>query len=607
MEIKDLILLMWRNVKYIILGLVLGASMGIVVSKTQAPIYEANTKVFVSQARQQNNSSMLSLSDEQLLAINLQLAKSQPVLNEVSSQLGSKVDADNIQASAIPNTLIIQIKVQDNDAQRAAAVANLLVQNLIQQNETLLSGRYLGLENAITEQVDQVQKQIDGLQTQIGQINDAGIQEQLAQVNQQIEQQKMEISALKQEIARFPSSLSPLDRITLAEKQAQLDQLHALMTLYQQIQTNLTYIGKPAQSGSSLENPQLTTLQSTLSLYQQVYQTLVNSRENVRLARTQSSQNVMQIVFATPPKSPVSPIPVLYFLLGGIVGLALTATGILMIDHLDDSLRSAGQIEKLLGLSVLGLVFENTYSKRELVTLSDPFSAEAEAFRALGASLEIIGREKKFGTLMIVNAEPSDAKTVIAANLAVINAQQGKQVILLDGDLKHPHLHHFFGMENQKGFSELLGQGLDIKNACHVVNHVDGLTLISGGMTERDSTMWLDAEKLRQLLLQLQKQADLVIVDSPSADTADAQILASKVDAVFLAIRAGHTRADAAQATLRRFQLIGARVAGAVLNRTKQYGKVNKQILTRFKIKLPKKEEPGEADGKVDASAISVS
>jgi uncharacterized protein involved in exopolysaccharide biosynthesis len=86
MELKDLILLMWRNIRYIILGLVLGVGLGIAVSKIQTPIYEATTKVFVNRTRQQGNSDMLSLSDDQLLAINLQLAKSQPVLNDVSLQ-----------------------------------------------------------------------------------------------------------------------------------------------------------------------------------------------------------------------------------------------------------------------------------------------------------------------------------------------------------------------------------------------------------------------------------------------------------------------------------------------------------------------------------------
>lgn len=120
------------------------------------------------------------------------------------------------------------------------------------------------------------------------------------------------------------------------------------MTLYQQIQTNLTYIGKPIQSGSSLENPELATLQSTLSLYQQMNTTLINSRESTRLARTQSKQNVVQIVSATLPKKPVRPIPALYILLGGVVGLTLTATAVLVIDHLDSSIKTASQMEELL-------------------------------------------------------------------------------------------------------------------------------------------------------------------------------------------------------------------------------------------------------------------
>lgn len=561
MAIKDLIRLMWRKILYIILGLVLGAGVGIIVTKNQVPVYEALTKVFVSRTRQQSNSDMLSLSDDQLLAINLQLAKSQPVLNDVSSQLGSKINADNIQVDALPNSLIIQIKVQDNDPQRAATIANLLAQTLSKQNEKLLSGWYTGFETAINEQLDPVQKQIDDLQTQISQVNDASLQEQLTQVNQQIDQTKAEISALDQEIANFPLKPTPLQLIALTEKQAQLTQVLSLMTVYQQIQANLTYIGKPGQNGSGLENPRLVTLQSTLILYQQIHQTLINNRESVRLARAQTKQSVMQIVSAAPPKNPVRPIPILYFLLGGGVGLALAATAILVFDHLDDSLKSADQIEELLGLPVLGLVFENKHTK-------------ADAFRALGASLEIIGAGKNVHTVMIVNAGSADAKTNIAANLAVVNALRGKRVILLDGDLKHPHLHSLFGVENQNGFAELLNDRSDIKSARHVVKDVEGMTLIPSGVAENDSTGWLDAEKLTWLLSALQEHADLLIVDSPPVDVADTQILASKMDAVLLAIRAGHTRVDSAQATLKRLRLIGARVAGAVFYRTVQYRKI---------------------------------
>jgi capsular exopolysaccharide synthesis family protein len=590
MEIKDLILLMWRNVRYIFLGLVLGMGIGVVVSLVQTPVYEASTKVFVSRTRQQSNVDMLSLSDEQLLAINLELAKSKAVLEGVTSQLGSKIDSDNIMADIIPNTLIIQITVLDNDPQRAATIANLLVQTLIQQNEKLLSVRYKAFEDSTNEQVDQIQKQINSLQTQINQINDTGIQEQLTQVNEQIEQLKTEISGLEQEIASFPSYyLTQVQIISLTEKRGQLDQLHSLLNLYQQVQINLTYIGKPIQNGTILENPRLTTLQATLDLYRQMIALLINSRESIRLAHQQSKQNVMQIVPAIPPKDPTLPMPPLYILLGGFVGFVLAAVTILIIDHMDAPLKSAGQIEELLGIPVLGSVFDGKHAKGGLVASRTPFSAEAEAFRVLGASLEIIGKEKNISTLMITNAEPADARTTIAANLAVINAQRGKQVILLDGDLKHPYLHNLFETENQKGFAELINGRLDIKSALHTVKDIKGMTLIPSGVTEKDAKEWLDAEKLAQLMLKLQQQADLVIVDSPPADIADAQILAAKMNAVLLVIQAGHTRLETAQATLRRFRLIDARVVGVVLNQRAQRPNVKKQPLSWIKMKSGKK------------------
>ncbi len=204
MEIEDLILLLWRNVRFLVLGLVLGAMVGIVAAKIETPVYESTTKVLISRTREQSNADMLPLSDDQLVAINLQLAKAQPVLDEASRQLGTKIDPDSIQVSAIPNSLMIQIKVEDTDPKRAATTANLLVQILIEQNETLLSGRYAAFEDAINSQIDQVQVEIADLQTEIKQLNDASIQEQLKQVNQQIDQLKTQISTLAAGNRRLP-------------------------------------------------------------------------------------------------------------------------------------------------------------------------------------------------------------------------------------------------------------------------------------------------------------------------------------------------------------------------------------------------------------------
>lgn len=568
MKIKDMLKLLLHNLVFILVGLGLGIGIGNYVSEKQVPIYEAATKIFVNRSRQQSSTDILSISNEQMLAINLQMAKSQQILNEVANRIGSPVDADNIIVEVIPNSLIIQIKVQDSDSQRAATIANLLVETLIWQNEILLSGFYSGFETAINEQLAPAQVQIDQLQTEISQLKTSGIQEQLNQVNGQIAKIKTEITELEKVIASFPKTLAPVEVIALAEKQAQLDQLHSLMNLYQQIQTNLTYVGKPGQNETGLDNPRLAALQASLDIYQQMNYGLVKDRENIQLARAQSKQNVTQIVAATVPTKSMRPIPILYILLGGFVGLALTVTVVMMIDHLDESLKSVSQVEELLDLPVMGMVDEMVINGHPLITMREPTSTEAQGYYTLGADLEINGVGENIRTLMIVNAEAAATCTNIAANLAIGYAQQGKTVVLIDGDLKKPALHKLFGMENRKGFAELIGGQIETINACIRVKEVNGLSLIPGGKPESDNMKWLDPQKLARVLVSLKNYAEIIIVNSPAAGAANAQVLASQMDAVLLAIRAGHTRLDSVNSTLRRFQIIDARVTGIIFYRS---------------------------------------
>ena len=424
MEIKDLLTLMWRGARYIVIGFLLGTAVGLAGAKIQAPVYEATTKILVSQSRQQSNADALPLNIDQLVTTYLQLVKTQPVLDGVSSQLGIKIDADNIQVAAISNTQIIQIKVQDGDSQRAAAIANALFQVLVQQNETLQAGRYKTYEDALNTQITQVENQISDLQAQVDQINKDNVQAQLTQVTQEIEQLSGEITGLELEIANFPTVLSGVQRTSLVQKQAQLEQLRSLLTIYLQIQTNLTIIGSAGQSGTQRDDPRVTSLQSTLSLYQQLHLSLLDNLETVRLARMQNMPNVTQLDPAVPPKDPIRPLPLLYVMLGGIVGLAFSASLLLMLDHMDDSLRTVRQTEELLDLPVLGSLSDGDPAQGRLVSSHYPSSMETETFRDLAVSIELIAVDNKVRTLLVTNIGSGESKTTIAANLAIMNARQ---------------------------------------------------------------------------------------------------------------------------------------------------------------------------------------
>src|ERR1041385_134207 len=221
MELKEFFTLFRRWAWLLILGAILGSAAGFSFSRIQTPVYEASAKVLVSKSRQQGGTDVLSISDQQLVLTYLQLLKTRPIVDQAVSKLGVSVDLDNIQVNILPDTQIIQIKVQNPDPKQAAAIANTLVQVLIQQNETLYAGRYAVYEEGLNSQITQVQKQINALQSQITQINQATVQEQLNLVNEQIKNLQDEISKLEAEIAKFPSLLSTLDRAKLNEKQTE--------------------------------------------------------------------------------------------------------------------------------------------------------------------------------------------------------------------------------------------------------------------------------------------------------------------------------------------------------------------------------------------------
>jgi Mrp family chromosome partitioning ATPase/uncharacterized protein involved in exopolysaccharide biosynthesis len=518
--------------------------------------------------------------------------------------LGSKIKADNIQVSTIPNTLIIQIKVQDTDSQRAATIANTLVEVLIQQNENLVSEQYTVFESNLNVQIDQIQKQINDLQNQINQINDVSISEQLTQVNQEIDRLKSELSSLENEINGYPSNLNDIQRASLSEKQAQLEQVRSLLNLYQQIQTNLTFIGKPGQTGLSRDDPRLSNLQSTLDLYQRLYLSLVNSRETVGLDRLQNTPNFAQINPAIAPKNPVRPLPLLYILLGGIVGFFISATAILVVDYFDESLKTSSQAEELLHLPVLGCVSDLNSTQDELVTLLDSSSVKTEALRSLSVNLEFAAQEKGVHTLLVMDADPKKSKTSIAASLGVVTARQGKRVILLEGDLKHPNLFNIFGMKDQTSIANISGDDIDLKKVSHLVKNIDGLTLISSGFVTENSIGWPNLEKWEQLLRKSQKQADLIIVDGPSVETADSKMIASKVEAVLLTVNLGHTRLDSVQTAIRQLQLMGTQVIGIVLYRAARYQKLRKLVSLA---KVSKKRRPLKTGNKLNDTTISPS
>jgi polysaccharide biosynthesis transport protein len=563
MELKEYFRLAWRWAWLLALGVVLAMIGAFIFTQYQTPIYQAGTKVLVMRAPQVSNSDLGYLSDQQLVQTYIQMLSTRPVLGQVSEQLGYTVDKEQVQVQQVRDTPMISLSVEDSDPNQAADIANTLVAVLISQNESLQSSRYSSSEESLQAQVKQVEAQINTLQGQIDDLATQGVQLQTSQVETEISKLKTEISQLESDIQYLGSGGT---NSVLTDKKAQLSQARSMLSLYQEIYTNLVVAGKPSETGTV---DRITRLQKTLDLYQQIYLQLLKSMEDIRLARLQNSSNVVQIEPAQAPALPVRPNLMINLGLSAVVGLMLAAGVVFIIEYMNDTLKSPVDVNTILGLPIIGYVAELKEAPEpgEIYVSSNPRSPVAEAFRSLRANLEFADKEKPIKTILVTSSRPGEGKTTIATNLAAIFAQSGKTVILVDADLRRPNVHGMTGVQNRMGLSTLFKAQIPTEKVWRKRPGSDNLYVITSGSPLENPAELLSSEKMLLIMADLRKTADVVVIDSPPSVVADAQILSSLVDGVILVVQPGKSPIDEAQATLTQMKTAGARMLGVVFNR----------------------------------------
>ena len=201
-----------------------------------------------------------------------------------------------------------------------------------------------------------------------------------------------------------------------------------------------------------------------------------------------------------------------------------------------------------------------------IITLTDPRSAAAEAYRTLRTNIEFSGVDDQLNSLLVTSSAPADEKSATVANLAVAMADGDRPVILVDADLRRPTQHTLFGLPNEQGFTNLFKDDAALeKPPLQAVSNTNLKVLTSGPLPPIPGQL-LASKKMDEVLTQLTSQAELVIFDAPPIITVnDASLLASKVDGVLLVVRAGGTKREHVKAAKDRLERINARLIGAVL------------------------------------------
>ena len=324
--------------------------------------------------------------------------------------------------------------------------------------------------------------------------------------------------------------------------------------------------GLPARSASQEQD--LQTAQNRLVTLRSTYATLLASSSN-------SSSNLLSVVEpAKAPLQPASPRPLLNTVLAAILGL-LVALGIaFLIEYLDDTVKSAEDVEAAVALPALGGIGRMKTDKKQrseiyhLVTLLYPRSSIAEAYRTLRTNTEFAMVDAPAGTLLVTSTVPGEGKTTTAGNLAVAFAQAGRRTLLVDADLRKPGIHRMFDLPNAYGLSTLFrSEEASLEQLVNTTEQ-EGLSVMTSGPLPPNPAELLGSKRFTAILHRLRDAYDLVVIDSPPLQAVtDAAILASVTDGTLFVIDAGRTRRGAAMQGREALAKAGAHVLGAVMNR----------------------------------------
>ena len=276
------------------------------------------------------------------------------------------------------------------------------------------------------------------------------------------------------------------------------------------------------------------------------------------------------------PSYPVSPNVRLNVALSLVVGLLLAVGVVLVMEYLDDTVKSPDDVEANLGQPTLGEIGRwRGQAKKEirLVERSDG-AGTREAYGVLRTNVQFSTLNRPGRVVLVTSAGVSEGKSTTAVNYALAVAEAGRTVALVDADLRQPALHRAFGLSNGTGLSFALLNGASIDGGVLRPTSSETLFLMNSGPLPPNPAELLDSDRFDTVLERLKERFDVVVLDSPPVlIAADARILASKADATILVVESDRTRTGTVRRALRALATAKANVLGIVLNKTRRSGR----------------------------------
>lgn len=388
-------------------------------------------------------------------------------------------------------------------------------------------------------------------------------------------------------LSQLNNQLKEVDAEIDAEMTKILDALRGQYTTALQRETMLSEaFEKQKQEANKLNESAIeyTMLKREVDTSRQLYEGLLEKLKEAGVAAGLKSNNFRIVDNARPPQAPIEPDIPRNLMFALVLGLASGVGLAFMLEALDSSVRTTEQAQMISGLASLGMIPLGSKSTREssnpkrlviasskeaveLVTQVRPQSQMAESYRALRTSLLLSSLGAPPKVILITSALPQEGKTTTSINTAVVLAQKGVNVLLIDADLRRPSIHKTLGMGPHSGLSNVLTGSTTVDQAVVRSPILPNLFVLPAGTPPPNPAELLASVNLRDLLQQLREQYDHIVIDTPpSLSVTDAVVLSPRADAVILVIRSGQTSKQALRRSRDILFQVNAKLVGVLLN-----------------------------------------
>lgn len=538
---------------------------------------------------------------------------------------------DNLTVNLVTNTSLLSITFLDQKPKYASDVANQVAQSYIDQRVDQTSETSDLARQFIQEQVSQVKQKLQKSEEElVAYARDAGITvtgDAKSLIGSNIEALNAALQAATQERFEAGSVVDQIDKgrggslgAVLESKGLQVlsDKLADLNSQYQQklgilkpgfpemqqLQSQIKELQRVYNNGvlaitdslrlkyqqaqdkeadlkeklADMERQQVafndknikyTILKREVDSNRSQYDSLIAKLNEVGVSSELKTQSAAIVDVATQPTAPYSPRLSINLAIALALFIAISGTIIYVIELLNNTFANPEQVEKELGLAILGILPH--VDDRELIaSIADQKSGLSEAYRSLRTSLQFSGAEGAPRSLLITSSEPAEGKSTTAFKLGQDFAALGARVLLVDADLRKPNLHRLFGLDNTIGLSNLLTNTVrkeDLGSIFRSTKYANVTVLTSGTIPPNPADL-LSSSRMAMIVTNLSKRYDLVIVDAPPiVGLSDAPILSRLAEGTLMVISTKQVTRKSAKTALKRLRAAGANVVGAAMSK----------------------------------------